>query len=89
MDDFISLTTCSIIFAQVIMNILMWWSAITLETQRRLIIDIVFQSHFEIARAVDSYDRILSSLLVVYVGSFTRLKQYLGIMEQATRSSLK
>ncbi|KAK8491777.1 hypothetical protein V6N12_073099, partial [Hibiscus sabdariffa] len=28
----------------------------------RLIIDIDFQSHFEIARAVDSYDRILNSL---------------------------
>ncbi|KAK7273004.1 hypothetical protein RIF29_14050 [Crotalaria pallida] len=55
----------------------------------RLIIDIDFRSHFEIARAVDSYDRILKSLPVVYVGSFTRLKQFLGIMEEATRSSLK
>lgn len=55
----------------------------------RLIIDIDFRSHFEIAKAVDSYDRILNSLPVVYVGSMTRLKQFLVIMEEATRSSLK
>ncbi|KAI4352130.1 hypothetical protein L6164_006411 [Bauhinia variegata] len=55
----------------------------------RLIIDIDFRSHFEIARAVESYDRILDSLPVVYVGSFTRLKQFLGIMAEATVTSLK
>ncbi|KAK4279881.1 hypothetical protein QN277_011585 [Acacia crassicarpa] len=58
-------------------------------TSERLIIDIDFQSHFEIAKAVDSYDRILNSLPVVYVGSFSRLKQFLGIMVDAARSSLK
>ncbi|KAI9085671.1 hypothetical protein K1719_032514 [Acacia pycnantha] len=58
-------------------------------TSKRLIIDIDFQSHFEIAKAVDSYDRILNSLPVVYVGSFSRLKQFLGIMVDAARSSLK
>ncbi|MED6146110.1 hypothetical protein PIB30_031594 [Stylosanthes scabra] len=58
-------------------------------SSERLIIDIDFRSHFEIARAVDSYDRLLKSLPVVYVGSFARLKQLLGIMEEATRSSLK
>lgn len=55
----------------------------------RVIIDIDFRSHFEIARAVDSYDRILNSLPVVYVGSFARLKQFLGIMVEAAKSSLK
>ncbi|KAK8549499.1 hypothetical protein V6N13_027251 [Hibiscus sabdariffa] len=55
----------------------------------RLIIDIDFQSHFEIARAVDSYDRILNSLPVVYVGSLTRLKQLLQLMVEAARTSLK
>ncbi|WJX82572.1 hypothetical protein P8452_65312 [Trifolium repens] len=55
----------------------------------RLIIDIDFRSHFEIARAVDSYNRILNSIPVVYVGSPTRLKQFLGIMVDATRSSLQ
>ncbi|TYI30533.1 hypothetical protein ES332_A05G395000v1 [Gossypium tomentosum] len=55
----------------------------------RLIIDIDFRSHFEIARAVDSYGRILNSLPVVYVGSLTRLKQLLQVMVDAARSSLK
>ncbi|PPD78480.1 hypothetical protein GOBAR_DD24583 [Gossypium barbadense] len=55
----------------------------------RVIIDIDFRSHFEIARAVDSYDRILNSLPVVYVGSLTRLKQLLQLMVEAARSSLK
>ncbi|CAL1387341.1 unnamed protein product [Linum trigynum] len=55
----------------------------------RLIIDIDFRSHFEIARAVDSYDRILQLLPVVYVGSLPRLKQYLQVMVDGARSSLK
>ncbi|KAH6787145.1 cruciferin [Perilla frutescens var. hirtella] len=55
----------------------------------RVIIDIDFRSHFEIARAVDSYDRILNSLPVIYVGSFAKLKQYLQVMVEAARSSLK
>lgn len=58
-------------------------------SSERLIIDIDFQSHFEIARAVDSYDRILKSLPVIYVGSMTRLKQYLQVMVEAAKSSLK
>ncbi|WRX11753.1 Protein of unknown function PDDEXK-like - like 4 [Theobroma cacao] len=58
-------------------------------SSERLIIDIDFRSHFEIARAVDSYDRILNSLPVVYVGSSTRLKQLLQLMVDAARSSLK
>lgn len=55
----------------------------------RLIIDIDFRSHFEIARAVDSYDKILKSLPVVYVGSLPKLKQFLQAMVEAARSSLK
>ncbi|KAG2723748.1 hypothetical protein I3760_02G183700 [Carya illinoinensis] len=55
----------------------------------RLIIDIDFRSHFEIARAVESYDRILNSLPVIYVGSLTRLEQFLQIMVEAAKSSLK
>ncbi|KAF5467304.1 hypothetical protein F2P56_017140 [Juglans regia] len=58
-------------------------------TCERLIIDIDFRSHFEIARAVESYDRILNSLPVIYVGSLTRLEQFLQIMVEAARSSLK
>ncbi|RZC78767.1 hypothetical protein C5167_002952 [Papaver somniferum] len=55
----------------------------------RLVIDIDFRSHFEIARAVESYDRILNSLPVVYVGSLPKLKQYLQVMVEAARCSLK
>ncbi|XP_052205641.1 uncharacterized protein LOC127810293 [Diospyros lotus] len=55
----------------------------------RLIIDIDFRSHFEIARAVESYDRILNSLPVVYVGSLAKLEQFLQVMVEAARSSLK
>lgn len=58
-------------------------------SSERLIIDIDFRSHFEIARAVDSYDRILNSLPVVYVGSLTKLRQFLQVMVEASRSSLK
>ncbi|XP_022765168.1 uncharacterized protein LOC111310208 [Durio zibethinus] len=58
-------------------------------SSERLIIDIDFRSHFEIARAVDSYDRILNSLPVVYMGSLTMLKQLLQLMVDAARSSLK
>lgn len=58
-------------------------------SSERLIIDLDFRSHFEIARAVHSYDRILNSLPVVYVGSLTRMKQFLQVMVEAARSSLK
>ena len=58
-------------------------------SSERLIVDIDFRSHFEIARAVDSYDRILNSLPVVYMGSLTRLEQLLQLMVEAARSSLK
>ncbi|CAM8970943.1 unnamed protein product [Rhodiola kirilowii] len=55
----------------------------------RFIIDIDFRSHFEIARAVDSYDRILNSLPAVYAGSLVKLEQYLPVMVEAARTSLK
>lgn len=58
-------------------------------SSERLIIDIDFRSHFEIARAVESYDRMLNSLPVVFVGSLTKLKQFLQVMVEAARSSLK
>ncbi|KAH0932931.1 hypothetical protein HID58_010048 [Brassica napus] len=55
----------------------------------RLIIDIDFRSHFEIARAVDSYQRIMESLPVVYVGTVARLNQFLQVMVDAAKYSLK
>lgn len=59
------------------------------ENPERVIIDLDFRSHFEIARAVESYDKILKSLPVVYVGSLPKLKQLLQVMVEAARSSLK
>lgn len=55
----------------------------------RLIIDIDFRSHFEIARAVDSYEKILDSLPVIFVGSIRKLKHLLSVMVEAARTSLK
>lgn len=55
----------------------------------RFIIDIDFRSNFEIARAVKSYDTLLHSLPVVYVGYQMKLKRYLSVMVEAARISLK
>lgn len=55
----------------------------------RFIIDIDFRSNFEIARAVTSYDTLLHSLPVVYVGYEIKLKRYLSVMVKAARISLK
>lgn len=55
----------------------------------RLIVDIDFRSHFEIARSVDSYQRIMESLPVVYVGTVARLNQFLQVMVDAAKFSLK
>ncbi|THG05283.1 hypothetical protein TEA_011237 [Camellia sinensis var. sinensis] len=55
----------------------------------RYIIDIDFRSHFEIARAVRSYDVVLRALPPVYVGSISKLKQLLQAMVEASRLSLK
>lgn len=55
----------------------------------RLIVDIDFRSHFEIARAVDSYQRIMESLPVVYVGTMSTLNQFLQVMVDAAKFSLK
>lgn len=55
----------------------------------RLIIDIDFQSHFEIARPTGSYVGILRYLPVVYVGNLAKLEQILEAMVEAAKLSLK
>ncbi|EYU38441.1 hypothetical protein ABFS82_14G075600 [Erythranthe guttata] len=55
----------------------------------RYIIDIDFRSHFQIARAVKSYNVVLSSLPAIYVGTLTKLKQLLQIMAEAAKYSLE
>ncbi|KAL8051416.1 hypothetical protein ABFX02_06G146700 [Erythranthe guttata] len=58
-------------------------------SSERVIVDVDFRSHFEIARAVKPYDKILKSVPVIYVGSLNKLKQFLQVMVEAARSSLK
>ena len=53
-----------------------------------MIIDVDFHSHFEIARAIDSYDSTLKSLPIIYTGYWSRLKQFLQVMADAAKSSL-
>ncbi|KAI5001392.1 hypothetical protein ZWY2020_026042 [Hordeum vulgare] len=65
------------------------WQGFNKIPGERLIIDIDFRSHFEIARAVDPYGTLLDSLPVVYVGTLPRLKQFLNVMVDAAKWSLK
>ncbi|KAJ9671046.1 hypothetical protein PVL29_027167 [Vitis rotundifolia] len=55
----------------------------------QFIIDIDFRSHFEIARAIESYNRMLSSLPIIYMGSLTKLNDYYSKMLFSTISSFK
>ncbi|XP_052184811.1 uncharacterized protein LOC127796615 [Diospyros lotus] len=55
----------------------------------RYIVDIDFRSHFEIARAVRSYDVVLGALPTVYAGSMSKLRFFLQAMVGAARCSLK
>ncbi|KAL1557871.1 hypothetical protein AAHA92_08406 [Salvia divinorum] len=55
----------------------------------RYIIDIDFRSHFQIARAVKSYNAALSSLPAIYIGTMSNLKQLLQIMVEAATYSLE
>lgn len=55
----------------------------------RYIIDLDFRSHFEIARAVKSYNVVLSCLPPVYIGTVAKLKLYLQAMVEAAKCSLK
>ncbi|KAG0450416.1 hypothetical protein HPP92_026704 [Vanilla planifolia] len=54
----------------------------------RLIIDIDLRSHFEIARAVESYNAVMNSLPIIFVGSMAKLNQLLQIMVDAAKYSL-
>ncbi|XP_020577731.1 uncharacterized protein LOC110022914 [Phalaenopsis equestris] len=58
-------------------------------SSERLIVDIDFRSHFEIARAITSYDAVFNSLPVIYIGSMSKLKLLLQIMVDAAKFSLK
>ncbi|XP_002971742.2 uncharacterized protein LOC9640268 [Selaginella moellendorffii] len=55
---------------------------------RRLILDLDFQSQFEIARPTPSYRAALKLLPVVFVGSVKKLHRVLEIMSEAAKQSL-
>lgn len=58
-------------------------------SQARLIIDIDFQSQFEIARPTSQYKHVYQGLPAVYVGPTDRLLQIVNIMSEAVKRSLK
>ncbi|MCO5551465.1 hypothetical protein L7F22_004969 [Adiantum nelumboides] len=59
------------------------------KTTERLIVDVDFQSQFEIARPTHSYAAALKCLPVIFVGSEEKLRQVLQVMAEAAKMSLK
>lgn len=57
--------------------------------QLRLLVDIDFQSQFEIARPSSQYKHVYQALPAVYVGTTDRLLQILNVMSEAVKRSLK
>lgn len=57
--------------------------------QPRLLVDIEFQSQFEIARPSSQYKPVYQALPAVYVGNTDRLLQILNVMSEAVKRSLK
>lgn len=55
----------------------------------RLIVDVDFQSQFEIARPTHSYVSALKFLPIIFVGSEEKLRQVLQVMAEAVKMSLK
>lgn len=55
----------------------------------RLIVDVDFQSQFEIARPTHSYVTALKFLPIIFVGSEEKLRQMLQVMAEAAKMSLK
>lgn len=62
---------------------------ISSESQSRLIVDIDFQSQFEIARPSSQYKQVYQALPSIYVGTTDRLLQILNVMTEAVKRSLK
>lgn len=62
---------------------------VVFEGATRLIVDIDFQSQFEIARPSAQYKHVYQALPSVYVGTTDRLLQILNVMTEAVKRSLK
>lgn len=58
-------------------------------TVERLIVDVDFQSQFQIARPTQSYAAALKCLPIIFVGSEEKLRQLLQVMAEAAKTSLK
>ncbi|MCO5591030.1 hypothetical protein L7F22_045006 [Adiantum nelumboides] len=59
------------------------------KTTERLIVDVDFQSQFEIARPTHSYAAALKCLPIIFSGSEKKLRQVLQVMAEAAKMSLK
>ncbi|WOG94876.1 hypothetical protein DCAR_0314173 [Daucus carota subsp. sativus] len=57
--------------------------------EERLIVDIDFRSEFEIARSTKTYNRILETLPVIFVGKDDRLQKIIYLVSEAARQSLR
>ncbi|XP_073392012.1 uncharacterized protein [Physcomitrium patens] len=61
---------------------------VVFEGTDRLIVDIHFQTQFEIARPTSQYSAALMSLPTVFVGTIAKLEQVLRLMSEAAKVSL-
>lgn len=55
----------------------------------RLIVDIDFRSEFEIARSTKTYNTILQTLPVIFVGKADRLQKIIYLVSEAAKQSLR
>lgn len=55
----------------------------------RLIVDIDFRSEFEIARSTKTYNAILQTLPVIFVGKADRLQKIICLVSEAAKQSLR
>ncbi|KAL8092631.1 uncharacterized protein LOC141692395 [Apium graveolens] len=55
----------------------------------RLIVDIDFRSEFEIARSTKTYNTILQTLPVIFVGKADRLQKIISLVSEAAKQSLR
>ena len=58
-------------------------------TLTRLIVDIDFRSHFELARPTQSYKKLVDTLPSIFVGTEERLGNVVSLLCSAAKQSLK
>lgn len=60
-----------------------------IKDNERLIVDIDFRSEFEIARSTKTYNAILQTLPVIFVGKADRLQKIISLVSEAAKQSLR